>query len=144
MSAFGKFFFVGGKGGLMAVSGGGFSGAVDSQDVWQPAADLLEIEGGYLVQIDLPGVDAASVEAIIDGQQLLVRGVRRAICPTRSKRYIHMEVSRGEFGKVISLPEAVAEDNCSAVLRDGVLEIFLPFGERPAFSVVTLRIRRFD
>lgn len=140
MSHFGKIFFVGGRGGLHSV-GGSFSGAVDNQDVWQPSADLLEIEGGFLVQIDLPGVDAASVEAVIDGQELHVRGVRRAICPSQSKRYIHMEVSRGEFGKVIALPEPVAEDHCQVMLRDGVLEIFLPFGQRHIFAVTQLRIK---
>lgn len=140
MSMFGRIFFVGGRGGVLAV-GENFSGSADHQDVWQPAADLLEIEGGFLVQMDLPGVDAASVEAVVDGQRLLVRGVRRAICPNRSKRYIHMEVSRGEFGKVITLPEPVSEENASAVLRDGVLEIYLPFGQRSAFSVTSLRIK---
>lgn len=140
MSHFGKIYFVGGRGGLHSV-GGSFSGAVDNRDVWEPAADLLEIEGGFLVQMDLPGVDAASVEAVIDGQQLLIRGVRRAICPNQSKRYIHMEVSRGEFGKVINLPDPVAEDNCQAMLRDGVLEIFLPFGARHVFAVTQLRIK---
>lgn len=140
MSHFGKIFFVGGRGGLHSV-GGSFSGAADNLDIWQPASDLLEIEGGFLVQVDLPGVDAASVEAVIDGQYLHIRGVRRAICPSRSKRYIHMEVSRGEFGKVIALPEPVAEDNCQAMLRDGVLEIFLPFGQHHIFAVTQLRIK---
>jgi HSP20 family protein len=142
MSLFGKIVFVGGKGGLMSTNGG-FSDSADSRDIWQPAADLIEIDGGFLVQMDLPGVDAASVEAVVDGQRLLIRGVRRAICPNRSKRYIHMEVSRGEFGKIISLPEPVSEENCSAALRDGVLEIFLPYGQRPVFSVITLHIKTY-
>ena len=140
MSQFGKVYFVGGRGGLQSVSGT-FSGSDDNRDVWQPSADLLEIEGGFLVQVDLPGIDASSVEAVIDGQQLHIRGVRKAICPSRSKRYIHMEVSRGEFGKVISLPEPVSEENCQAVLRDGVLEIFLPFGQRHIFAITQLRIK---
>ncbi len=140
MSLFGKIFFVGNRGGIMAV-GGSFAGGVDSPDVWQPAADLIEIEGGFLVQMDLPGVEASSIEAVIDGQQLLVRGVRRAICPSRSKRYIHMEVSRGEFGKSIALPEPVSEERANAVLRDGVLEIFLPFGPRSVFAITSLRIK---
>lgn len=140
MAHFGKIFFVGGRGGLHSV-GGSFSGAVDNRDVWQPAADLLEIEGGFLVQVDLPGVDAASVEAIIDGQQLVIRGVRRAICPNQSKRYIHMEVSRGEFGKIINLPEPVAIDNCRAALREGVLEIYLPFGQQHIFAITQIRIK---
>lgn len=142
MPHFGKIFFVGGKGGLHSV-GGGFSGSADNPDIWQPAADLLEVEGGFLVQVDLPGVEASSVEAVIDGQQLHIRGIRRAVYPSRSKRYIHMEISRGEFGKVINLPEAVSEDNCHAMLRDGVLEIYLPFGHRHILSVTQLRIKTF-
>ncbi len=141
MSQFGKVYFIGGRGGLHNV-GGNFSGSIDNRDVWQPAADLLEVEGGFLVQVDLPGVDAASVEAVIDGQQLLIRGVRKAFYSTRSKKYIHMEISRGEFGKAITLPEPVAEDNCQAHLHDGVLEIFLPFGARHAFTVTHIRIRK--
>lgn len=140
MSQFGKVYFVGGRGALHSF-GGSFSGVADNPDVWQPAADLLEIEGGFLVQIDLPGVDAHSVEAVLDGQTLYIRGVRRAICPNRTKRYIHMEVSRGEFGKAITLPESVTGDTCQAMLRDGVLEIFLPFGSRNIFSVTHLRIQ---
>ncbi len=142
MAQFGKIYFVGGRGGLSV--NGAFSGDGDAIDVWQPAADLLEVEGGFLVQVDLPGVDADSVEAVIDGQQLSIRGVRKAFCPGRSKRYIHMEVSRGEFGKAIILPEPVSEDNCQAMLRDGVLEIFLPVGQRRVFAVTQLRIRRFN
>lgn len=140
MATYGKIFFIGGNGAIMGV-GGNFSGAADGQDFWNPSADLIEIEGGYLVQVDLPGVDASSVEAIVDGQVLIIRGVRRAICPSRSKRYIHMEVSRGEFGKTITLPEPVSEENTTAVLRDGVLEIFLPYGKRSLLAVTSLRIK---
>lgn len=140
MSMHGKIFFIGGRGTIMGV-GGNFSGSSEGMDVWQPAADLIEIEGGYLVQVDLPGIDAASIEAVIDGQTLFIKGVRRAICPSRSKRYIHMEVARGEFCKVIHLPEAVEQDSANAILRDGVLEIFLPSGKRSYFSITTLRIK---
>ncbi|MDR1744493.1 MAG: Hsp20/alpha crystallin family protein [Planctomycetota bacterium] len=142
MANFGRIFFVGSRGGLHSM-GGHFSESAGNPDIWEPAADLLEVEGGFLVQVDLPGVDARSVEAVIDGQTLLIRGVRRALCPSRSKRYIHMEVSRGEFGKAITLPETVAEESCQATLRDGVLEIFLPFGSRPIFAITQLRIKTF-
>lgn len=141
MSHFGKIFFVGGRGGILAMGGGNFSGVKDHPDIWQPAADLMEVEGGFLVHVDLPGIDPASVEAVIDSQRLIIRGIRPAICPSRCKKYVHMEISRGEFGKIIMLPKAVSEDKCQASLRDGVLEIFLPFGPRAMFSVTTLRIK---
>lgn len=141
MANFGKIFFVGGRG-IVHSLGGGFSGVKDYPDIWQPAADLMELDDGFLVHMDLPGVDPSSIEAVIDAQRLVVRGVRDAVCPAKCKRYVHMEISRGEFGKVIVLPKPVAEDRCRASLRNGVLEIFLPFGPHAVFTVTTLRITK--
>lgn len=140
MSEFGKIFFIGGRG-LQMSDPGNYSGAINGQDIWQPASDLIEVEGGYLIQMDLPGVDASSVEVYAEGQRITIRGVRRAMCPSRGKKYIHMEVSRGEFGKVITLPEPINADGCSAALRSGVLEIFLPFGVRHMYSMTTIVIK---
>jgi HSP20 family protein len=138
MAMHGKIFFVGGRGCVLA-GDGGFR--PESQDAWQPAADILELEGGFLVQVDLPGVDAASMEALIEGNSILIRGVRRIACPDLSKRYVHMEISRGSFSKLINLPAPVSADEATAVLRDGVLEIRLPRGRVSGFLMDRLRIR---
>lgn len=115
--------------------------AAASRDAWQPPADLLEVEGGYFVQIDIPGVDVATLEATINGLTLRIRGVRLAIPPQHCRRYIHMEVSRGEFTKIINLPEAVSEVNCRAEVKSGVLEIFLPLSKNAAYVITQLRIK---
>lgn len=143
MAVFGNFFFVGGNGATMTVAGS-FSNAVNNPDVWQPPVDLFEIEGGLVVQMDLPGVDSESLEVTIEGQYLIVRGVRAAACATRPKRYIQMEIPRGVFGKIIPLPAPVAEINCTAVLNHGVLEIFLPYGKAVSYTATAIRIKRED
>lgn len=139
MAVFGNFFFVGSGGGSMTVTGS-FSSAVNNPDVWQPPVDLFEIDGGLCVQMDLPGVDADSLEVTVEGQYLIVRGVRQAACANRPKRYIQMEISRGVFGKIIPLPAPVAEINCTAELRNGVLEIFLPYGKAVSYAPTAVKI----
>lgn len=139
MAVFGNFFFVGGNGATMTVTGS-FSSAVNSPDVWQPPVDLFEIDGGLFVQMDLPGVEKDTLEVTIEGQYLIIRGVRRGACSNRPKRYIQMEISRGIFGKIIPLPAPVAEISSTAVLKNGVLEIFLPYGKAVSYDTTAIRI----
>lgn len=139
MALFGSFFFVGSGGGSMTIADS-FSGAANNPDVWQPPVDLFEIDGGLFVQMDLPGVEPDSLEVTVEGQYLVVRGVRRAARANRPKRYIQMEISRGAFGKIIPLPAPVAEINCTAELRAGVLEIFLPYGKAVCYAATAVRI----
>lgn len=139
MAVFGNFFFVGGNGATMTVAGS-FSSAVNRPDVWQPPVDMFEIDGGLVVQMDLPGVENADLEVTVEGQYLIIRGVRHAACSNRPKRYIQMEISRGIFGKIIPLPAPVAEVNCTAVLKDGVLEVYLPYGKAVCYVPTAIRI----
>ncbi|MDR3211982.1 MAG: Hsp20/alpha crystallin family protein [Planctomycetota bacterium] len=138
MAVFGNFFFVGVNGEALTTSS--FSTAVNSKDVWQPPVDIFEIDGGVLVQMDLPGIDPASLEVTLEGRFLIVRGVRRAARVSHPKRYIQMEISRGIFGKIIPLPAPVAEVNSTASLRNGVLEVFLPFGKNNSYAPTAIAI----
>lgn len=139
MAIFGNFFFVGGNNGSMTVAGS-FSNAVNSPDVWQPPTDVFEMENGWLVLMDLPGVDADTLEVTVESQLLIVRGVRQSVCGKKVNRYVQMEIPRGIFGKIITLSTPIAEANCSAVLKNGVLEIFLPYGKRVNYVPTAIRI----
>ncbi|MDR1611533.1 MAG: Hsp20/alpha crystallin family protein [Planctomycetota bacterium] len=139
MAVYGKFLYFGGEG-SQPVGADAFADAVNSPDAWEPVADVVEVDGGLLVHIDLPGVDRESLEVTVDGTHLVVRGVRRRACPGGCRRYIRMEITRGAFGKVIPLPEPVMASECTARLGDGVLEVFAPFGKKPAYAVAAVRI----
>ncbi|MDR0363141.1 MAG: Hsp20/alpha crystallin family protein [Planctomycetota bacterium] len=141
MAFYGKFFSIGGRPGSGANAGGDtFANAVNSSDVWEPAADVLEVEGGIVVLMDLPGVDRDSLEVTVDGIYLIVRGIRRGVCPGVTRRFVRMEISRGFFGKIIPLPGGVSASRCEARLTDGVLEILVPFGKKTTYAVNTVRI----
>jgi HSP20 family protein len=131
MAMFDKLFFVGAQGGGLD-DGERFPLAAGNGDAWQPAADILETDDGFLVQVDLPGVEASSIEVMLEGRRVFVRGVRRLADPGRGKRYVHMEISRGAFGKAITLPAPAEGEGASCSFADGVLEIRLPRSRGPA------------
>ena len=43
---------------------------------WTPAADIYETESGYLIAMDLPGIDRQALEIDVDENRLVVKGTR--------------------------------------------------------------------
>ena len=89
---------------------------------WTPAADIYETESGYLIAIDLPGIDREALEIDIDDGRLVVKGTR-AIAESRQHR---SERPRGKFLRTFSVPAAVDQGKIAAEYKNGVLNLSLP------------------
>ncbi len=89
---------------------------------WTPAADIYEIESGYVVAMDLPGIDRQALEIDVDDNRLIVRGTR-AISESRQHR---SERPRGKFLRTFGVPGSVDQAKIAAEYKDGVLQIRLP------------------
>src|SRR6185437_1795433 len=60
---------------------------------WTPASDIYETDSGYMIAIDLPGIDREALEIDIDDNRLVVKGTR-AFALTRASP---TERPRGKF-----------------------------------------------
>src|SRR5262249_57637834 len=60
---------------------------------WTPAADIYETESGYLIAMDLPGIDREALEIDVDDGRLIVKGTRTI---SESKQH-RTETPRGTF-----------------------------------------------
>jgi len=89
---------------------------------WTPASDIYEPETGYLIAIDLPGINREALEIDIDDNRLVVKGVR-AVAESRQHR---SERPRGKFLRTYSVPGSVDQAKIAAEYKDGVLQIRLP------------------
>jgi len=89
---------------------------------WTPASDIYETESGYLIAIDLPGIDRQALEIDIDDNRLVVKGVREV---TESRQH-RSERPRGKFLRTYSVPGSVDQAKIAAEYKDGVLQISLP------------------
>ncbi|HEU4714211.1 MAG TPA: Hsp20/alpha crystallin family protein [Pyrinomonadaceae bacterium] len=88
---------------------------------WTPAADISEVESGYVIAMDLPGIARDAVEIDVDENRLVVKGTR--VLETSTHR---AERPRGKFLRTFSIPGSVDQGAIGADYKDGVLQIRLP------------------
>ncbi|HET8647326.1 MAG TPA: Hsp20/alpha crystallin family protein [Vicinamibacteria bacterium] len=98
--------------------------SVPADASWIPAADAWETAEGFVVQLDLPGVEERDLLVQVHGERLLVSGRRRAAA--RPASFHRMERSSGAFARSFQLPEKVDGAQMRMTLRDGLLRLELP------------------
>lgn len=90
-----------------------------------PIAQLGETQTSYVFSFELPGVKADEIEIIIQEQTLVVRGSYNPTVKDKAVEIVASERRAGPFQRVVAIPAAVDEENVTATLEDGVLEIEL-------------------
>jgi HSP20 family protein len=99
--------------------------ALVGSGTWAPLADAYETPEGFVVLLELPGIDKDDVEIQVDGDLLIVKGERRGLT-SRPERFHRMERSHGPFLRSFKLNDEVDPDRVTANMRDGVLRLELP------------------
>jgi len=97
---------------------------------WEPPADVLESERDVLVVVALPGVSPEQVEAVIDGSDLIVSGVRALPAELASAVIHRMELPQGRFERRLHLPAGRYSD-VRRKFADGCLLVLLTKAETP-------------
>ena len=97
-------------------------------DTLTPKTDLLDFGDALQLRMEVPGVDQADLELALQGQELLVSGLRETL--EDGVTSIFSERPNGPFQRTIHLPEPVDREHVSAHLRAGVLVVHMPKRER--------------
>ena len=118
---------------LISVSGEGF---------WHPPVDIHLTDKSVLVRLDIPGIDPKEVEISIEDNRLLVRG-KRVICKEAAKdeQCWYNETQRGDFHRVIDLPEYVDGSKATANGENGVLTIKMPKKKEAKAKVIKVQTK---
>ena len=107
---------------LLNFSFGGASG------LWSPAADVIEKDDGFLVDLELPGLTAEDVDINVENGLLTITGERREENEGESSangRYL-TERRYGKFSRSFALPNSIDAAKVSAKFANGVLQVTLP------------------
>ena len=96
--------------------------------LWIPRADIFETAEGFVVTVEIPGVEREEIDIMVDGLGLSIYGVRPEPVPAGCVRWHQMEIAHGRFERVLALPQEVDPDGITAVYRDGFLYITIPRG----------------
>lgn len=92
-----------------------------------PRMDVRENPQEICISTDLPGVNPADVEVLLDGNMLTLRGEKRQERETQQPQDYHlMERSWGRFQRALQLPFAPEQQEINADFAHGVLTIRIP------------------
>lgn len=91
-------------------------------------ADLLSDGDCYVIEVDLPGVEAEELKVYALGSSLVVEGTKEERRPPPSVRpaYERAERDYGPFRRTFQLPGPADLSRTSARLKAGVLRITVP------------------
>ena len=91
-----------------------------------PAVDLVERDGSYELQAELPGLDPKDVEVKLSDGIMTIKGEKSA-SHVEDKDDFHLrERSYGAFQRSFRLPAGIDPDKVAATFDKGVLTVTLP------------------
>ena len=115
-----------------------FSEMTGGQSTMMPATDVVENEEGYRFDIEMPGLDAGSVQVHAEDGSLVIEAERKR--PELPKD-AHLHLSERHYGRIrraFRLPEDAGNDGIRAAYKDGVLEVSVP--KRPESKPVRIKV----
>jgi len=95
---------------------------------WTPPVDLYETAAEFVLTAELPGLSREQIDIHAEDNRIVIRGARGAE-PAREipcEQYHRIERGHGRFSRAFSLPEAIAVDDVTADLKDGILTVTIP------------------
>ena len=97
-------------------------------DMWttSPAIDLVEHDGDYEVQAELPGMKPEDVEVKLSEGMLTIKGEKTSERSEKKEDYHLRERSYGLFQRTFSLPAGIDADKVEASFDNGVLKVRMP------------------
>ena len=106
--------------------------------MWNPAVDLYEKEGHFVIKAELPGVDKNNISIDLKDRMLTISGERFYDNEAKEENFYRRERSYGKFQRVFTLPADVDSDKIKAELKDGLLRVEVPKPEQQKPKQVTI------
>ena len=92
-----------------------------------PRADIVAIESGYQVEVELPGVSSENLSVELEQGVLSLRGQTSGTASESGEKPLIEPIA---YERSFRLSEAVEGDRIQAELKNGLLTLTLPKAER--------------
>lgn len=93
------------------------------------AVDLYRADDVFTLVVDLPGVDASSIDVDVDGNQLTIRAERTAPS-VEGATWLSRERSSGSIVRKLTLGDGIDREAIAADYANGVLTVTIPVSEK--------------
>jgi len=104
-----------------------------------PKVDILDHDKEIEIQAALPGVKKDDLDVTINNQTITIRASTKEEKKEEKGKYFRREITRGDFQRVLSLPENVDGDNAKASFVDGILKVIIPKTEKTKRKTIEVK-----
>lgn len=91
-----------------------------------PLMNVWSSKEGFVVDVQLPGVEPGDVDISVKGDELTISGKVGVGEPPEGETYLRRERWGGEFARTLQLPCKADADNVKAAYRNGILRVEIP------------------
>lgn len=88
----------------------------------QHPLDVYETEGGFVAEVEAPGLRAEDVSVSVTGRRMTIEGKRSVA----GRAYVHRERGAGDLWRTLKVPRGVDVNAITAKLENGVLVLTMP------------------
>ena len=92
-----------------------------------PAASVMEDTDGYLLQVEMPGVNKEGLEIMMEDNELTIVG-RRSL-PSIDGILLHRESRRENYRRTFEVDPSIDWNKINAKIEQGILTLTLPKAE---------------
>jgi HSP20 family molecular chaperone IbpA len=110
---------------------------IQARKVYVPLVDIVETGDALVLISDMPGVDQAGVDVVIEKNILTIRGKIDDQIPAGFK-LSYDEYGIGDYERTFTIPNEIDRDAIQATMKDGVLRLTLPKVKPAAAKKVTV------
>ncbi len=89
--------------------------------LWCPAADVYRTENGWIVKVDLAGIEPGDVQVTLDGPILRLSGSRRDSTCGKGISHYQLEITYSRFEKMIQFPRSIEHATVERDYHHGLL-----------------------
>ena len=106
---------------------------IEQKAFFRPSLNVSGSDKGYLVSVELPGVEEKNIKVEIMGRSLIISGEKKHHEEQKKQEagYYYTERSFGQFKRVLEVPCDSLFADITAEYKDGVLNINIPRNQQP-------------
>ncbi len=107
---------------------------------WRPPVDIYETTGGFILKVELAGVEKEDVSVEVKDNVLTLKGERLLDPEIKDEHYYRKERTFGKFHRSFTLQESIKPEQVKASFKSGVLTIAVPRPTEEKSKQVTVNI----
>ena len=105
--------------------------------MWRPAVEVRRVDGAFLVEAALAGLEPAQLDVQASSNELLLAAPLHHGHPTPEGEVLTCEFANGPLFRTVRFPEPVDPRRVKAELRNGLLRVTAPLAGRAKVEVAS-------